>query len=264
VLCDAARLRQVLVNLVSNAIKFTERGEVCLHVASTSQETDRHALRFSVTDTGIGIASDALARLFSPFEQVDAGIARRYGGSGLGLAISQRIVGAMGGRIVVESNAGMGSVFSFSLDLQTAVAAATRTESAHQHVNPTAARLKILVVDDEATNLRVAKAMLTHLGQDVDTANDGAEAIAAATTTRYDLVLMDVHMPKLSGLDATKVILGLPERGTLRIVAMTASAFEEDRLACEAAGMTDFVTKPTSFAELRRIVDAAAKSVAAL
>jgi len=246
---DETRLRQVLVNLLSNAVKFTHEGNVALRLSTTARGEDGHELCVRVEDTGIGIEPSAVGRLFEPFEQADQGITRRYGGTGLGLAISRQIVRAMGGDIHVETATGKGSVFSFSVVMPESALPPRLSVS----IVPRADRraLSILVVDDHPMNRRVALAVLDRLGYAADVANDGKEAVLAAKRKDYDVILMDLQMPGMSGIEATRQIRDeLAGRPAPRFVAMTASVFEEDREACRAAGMTDFVGKPIDAREL--------------
>lgn len=266
VVADHARLRQVLVNLVSNAIKFTERGRVRLSITSeaagAAAERAEATVRLAVEDTGIGMAPATLERLFEPFYQADDGIARRYGGTGLGLAISRELVRAMGSDLEVRSALGRGTTFSFELQLATASLDEPRLDTAHADARPAGdpmhgerPPLAILVVDDQAINRKVATAMLEQLGYHPDLASDGLEAIAALTRKAYDVVLMDVHMPEMSGLEATKQIHEQPTTQRVPyIVAMTASVFAEDRQACHAAGMHDFVAKPLELEQLAAVL----------
>lgn len=253
---DDARIRQALVNIVSNAVKFTERGSVTLRIDSRPLENNQHEITFRVQDTGIGMAPDVLERLFRPFEQADATVARRYGGTGLGLSICKQIVKAMGGDIHVESEVGRGSVFSFKLPLEARTSVAARTVSVPDD-RPT---LSILVVDDNTVNREVARAKFGQLGYRIDLAADGSLAIDAVTTKDYDVVFMDLRMPEMTGIEATKRMMEKLAGQTMpHIVAMTASVFEEDREACRQIGMQDFVGKPMDMAQidsiLRRIAD---------
>jgi signal transduction histidine kinase/ActR/RegA family two-component response regulator len=240
VLADAARIRQVMLNLVGNAVKFTAQGEVRIGIVRQGAQ-----VRCEVVDTGIGIAPADQARLFGEFEQVEDANCRRLGGTGLGLAISRRLIEAMGGRIGMCSEPGLGSTFWFALP---ATAATAKSAGA---VPPGPApglvqRARVLVAEDNVVNQRLVRAMLSRLGIEVDLAADGAEAIALATSRPYDLVLMDCLMPGTDGLAATRAIRG-QERvhgGQVPIVALTANALAEDRAACLAAGMDDFVSKP--------------------
>lgn len=254
---DDARLRQVLVNLVSNAVKFTEHGEIILSITARAMGGENHEITVRVKDTGIGMAPSVLARLFRPFEQGDGGMTRRHGGTGLGLAISKQIIMAMGGDIHVESEPGQGSVFSFTLRFTPAVLAhevvpgASREERRH---------LRILVVDDHPINREVAAARLGRLGYVVDLASDGAEAIAAVVKKDFDVVLMDLQMPGKSGIEATEQIMQKrpPDRRP-HIIAMTASVFEADREACRRAGMCDFVGKPIDITQLDAVLSRVAE-----
>jgi len=252
---DDARIRQVLVNIISNAVKFTEKGSVKLRIESRALENDRYEIKFRVQDTGIGMAPEVLARLFRPFEQASAAVNRRYGGTGLGLSISKQIINAMGGEIHVESELGQGSVFYFKLPLDAATESGPARNSVFVDNKPS---LTILVVDDNAINRDVARAKFGQKGYLVDLANDGSSAIEAVTNRQYDVVFMDLRMPDMSGTEATERIMEkLAGKPVPHVVAMTASVFEEDRAACRKAGMVDFVGKPMDMAEidslLRRI-----------
>lgn len=256
---DSAILRQVLLNLVANAIKFTEAGSVTIAasgtVASGVAASSDTRLRIEVRDTGIGIAEAARAKLFNPFEQADNTITRRFGGTGLGLSISKRLVELMGGRIGVEANRPHGSVFWFELFLPRAAGLASSEPAIGEDEAPKRQGSgHILVAEDNRINATVATAFLTAGGYTCDLAADGLEAIAAIRARHYDLVLMDVQMPKLDGLSATREIRALPEGATLPIVAMTANAMKEDRDRCLAAGMDDYMAKPLDRATLYQIL----------
>ncbi len=249
---DDARLRQVVVNLLSNAIKFTSQGSVTFTVSSTPLDKLNHEVGFAVEDTGIGMSPDVLSRLFRPFEQGEGGIERRYGGTGLGLVISQQIVNVMGGQIHVESQTGKGSTFAFRILLPQAEnqdpVADEKSENAQQPLQA----LAILVVDDLAINRTVARVMLQRLGHQADFAEDGLRAVEAVMSKNYDVVLMDLQMPNMGGIETTKVIREkLADRPMPKIMAMSASVFEEDREACRAVGMVDFVAKPIELEKLR-------------
>lgn len=237
---DKARLRQVLLNLVGNAVKFTEEGAV---VVSCRVDPETCTVHFSVEDTGIGIPGDAQARLFKEFSQVDSSINRRFGGSGLGLAICGRLVKAMGGDIGVESKPGVGSVFSFHLPY---VAGSARSG----HIAPHATRgqldpsRKVLLVEDNAINRQVATGLLAKIGVVVDVAENGQQAVEQVLMGGFDLVLMDMQMPVMDGLTATRRIRAAGN--AIPIVGLTANAFVSDRDACLAAGMNDFMTKPVN------------------
>ena len=246
---DEKRIRQVLLNLLSNAVKFTPHGSVRLRVGG-SQESGEPRLRFAVTDTGIGIPDSAKGRLFKEFSQGDASINRRFGGTGLGLAISKRLIEAMGGVIGVISAPGTGSTFWFEIPLQAAEEAPAGTEQAANGQDAETA-LRILVVEDMAVNQKVAKGMLRSLGHMVDIAEDGEAALAKVQSRPYDLIFMDMQMPRMNGLEATAAIRALEEGGkSIPIVAMTANVFATDRDTCLAGGMDDFVGKPINVPDL--------------
>jgi signal transduction histidine kinase/CheY-like chemotaxis protein len=255
---DAARLRQILVNVVGNAIKFTEQGEVALLVRP-SGEDGGDQLRFSVADTGIGIPPEAMGRLFQSFSQVDASVTRRFGGTGLGLAISRRLAELMGGRMWVESEVGRGSTFHFTARLPAgrrsqsgAPCGLALVSSPASPVVPSAAPERMLLAEDNVVNRRVALLMLRKLGYQADVAADGAEALAAIAGQRYDILLLDLQMPEVDGLEvARQVVASHPDIDTRPwLIAFTANAMRGDRDACLAAGMNDFVTKPVKAAEL--------------
>jgi signal transduction histidine kinase/CheY-like chemotaxis protein/HPt (histidine-containing phosphotransfer) domain-containing protein len=249
---DAGRIRQVLLNLVSNAVKFTAAGEIVISTRCIARE-DRHAtVEWAVRDTGIGIAEDKIGLLFADFVQADNSISRRFGGSGLGLAICKRLVEQMGGEIRATSVLGEGSTFSFMLTLPVAEAVAMPEQNDGTVYAALQARiaefgrpLRVLVVDDNPTNRLVATKMLKDFDVQTDTACDGAEAVTAANRFNYDLILMDVRMPEMDGFQATRSIRARRERSsTVPIIAFTANAFPDDIKACRDAGMDDFVVKP--------------------
>jgi two-component system sensor histidine kinase/response regulator len=267
---DPVRVRQVLLNLASNAVKFTERGTVLIEVA----RLDGEQVKISVTDSGIGIAAEQLDRLFRRFTQADSSTTRRYGGTGLGLAISKTLVELMGGTIGAQSHPGTGSTFWVTLPApasvksQTAAAApaagsmpATEATAVPLLVDavaePAAApaapfkaagrRGRMLLVEDNFVNQRVAVYMLTKLGHQVDVAMHGREAVDILSTTRYDIVLMDCQMPEMDGFEATRTIRDRTSTvldHEVPIIAMTANAFPEDRARALGCGMNDFLAKP--------------------
>jgi CheY-like chemotaxis protein len=243
---DATRLKQVLTNLVGNAIKFTHAGGVRIAMRTRPQGP---SLECQVQDTGIGIPPDKVDRLFEKFSQIDSSITRRYGGTGLGLVICKRLVEGMGGQIRAESKQREGSTFTFVIPL-TATDAPGQAAPQGRAAQPTA-KLKILLVEDNAVNQMLALGMLQKLGLNADLATDGAEAVERVRETSYDLVLMDMQMPRMDGLSATRAIRAMPELRQPRIVALTANAMESDREACLAAGMDDFLSKPFKAAELQ-------------
>lgn len=262
---DVGRLRQVLTNLIGNAIKFTERGQITVSVDLESQNGENIRLHFTVQDTGIGVPEEKSATIFQPFEQADRSTTRRFGGTGLGLAISSHLVELMGGRIWVESKLGEGSTFHFmvSLRIMEKVAAAAREKISYAPagglLTPT---LHILVAEDNRVNQRLAAVVLARMGHRVSLAENGRAAVKAVKKEDFDLILMDVQMPEMDGLEATVAIRGL-EKGNIRrvpIIAMTAHAMKGDREKCLAAGMDGYVSKPIDFAGLERTMAAVLES----
>ncbi len=253
VIGDDHRLRQVLLNLVGNAVKFTARGRVTVRVLSLSQDATRPSLRFEVEDTGEGITPEAQSRLFDRFVQADASVSRKFGGSGLGLSISKRLVELMGGTIGVDSTPGKGSVFWFCLDMKRATVAENPAQL--QSSVAGGAHIRILLVDDVEMNRRLVSLMLRGTGHAVETADSGAAAIDAVRTKDYDLVLMDIQMPDMDGYEATARIHALPgDNGLTPIVAMTANAMSEDVKRCLDAGMADHVAKPIEKTVLLNVI----------
>lgn len=249
---DVARIRQVLLNLASNAVKFTDQGEVTISVICQARRDLLATVEWTVTDSGIGIAPEKLGLLFSDFAQVDASISRRFGGTGLGLAISRRIIEQMGGTIGVTSTPGEGSTFRFTLVLPWSQAQASDQAGGCDEADDLKARiagldrpLKVLVAEDDAVNRMVVSKMLVALDVELRVVADGVEAVAAVSEGDYDIVLMDVRMPEMDGLAATRAIRA--EGGSfaaLPIIALTANAFPEDVKICREAGMSDFLAKP--------------------
>jgi signal transduction histidine kinase/ligand-binding sensor domain-containing protein/CheY-like chemotaxis protein/HPt (histidine-containing phosphotransfer) domain-containing protein len=254
---DPTRLRQILVNLVGNAFKFTDSGSVVVRVERRAADqrdlAGRNMIRFSVEDTGIGIAPEALPRLFQQFEQADATTTRRYGGTGLGLAICRQLVELMGGTIGASSTPGAGSTFSFVLPLADGVQPPTLVDQPRQ---PHTHRLRVLCAEDYPTNQIIVRMLLEELGHEVDVVENGLLAVAACARTRYDLILMDGRMPGMDGASATRLIrAGGPQAAPvldqhLMIVALTANVSEEDRTHYLACGMDAFMTKPIDDAQL--------------
>jgi signal transduction histidine kinase/CheY-like chemotaxis protein len=242
---DPVRLRQVLLNLVGNAIKFTSSGGIDVTVSRESG--DGIELRFSVADTGIGVPEEKRHAIFEPFRQADNSVTRRYGGTGLGLAISARLVQMMGGRIWLESETGGGSTFSFMARFEPAPAREAAVLNPEPHIN--AARpLRVLLAEDNRVNQMVAARALRRAGHEVVLVENGREAVESCCGSEFDVVLMDVQMPEMDGLDATRAIRARGNRTT--IMALTACAMKGDREQCLAAGMDGYFTKPIRIPEL--------------
>ena len=250
VLADATRLRQLLVNLLHNAVKFTDQGAVRLEVLILAPSAQTLRLRFSVHDTGIGIAADQLHSIFGAFHQVDASSTRRHGGSGLGLAIVEQLATAMGGEVGVRSNPGQGSHFWVDLPLAVAPEAPPAAAPALP-AEPGGHAARVLLAEDDLVNQMVVAEMLKLLGCSVDVVADGEAAHLALQQQRYDLVFMDCHMPRMDGYEATRRIRsGAPPAARTPVVALTADALDSDRQRCLDAGMDGFLTKPVSSAQL--------------
>ena len=256
---DPQRLRQVLVNLVGNAVKFTDSGEVTLSIRLLEASSSQVTLRFEVRDTGIGISDEVRERLFQAFSQGDGSTTRRFGGTGLGLAISKRLVHMMSGAIDVESVLGVGSCFSFSASFDTAKDAEPRGERAPARATPlplTSAQ-RVLVAEDNTVNQKVIRGQLEKLGCSVDVVANGRDAVAAAMSAQYDIVLMDCQMPIMDGYAAATSLKEARRAGDrgVPIIAMTASAMIGERERCIEAGMDDYVTKPVDANGLRAVIE---------
>jgi PAS domain S-box-containing protein len=263
ILGDLTRLRQILINLLNNAVKFTSKGEVSLYVSGREVEGNHHEIHFEVKDTGIGIPEEKRNQLFKYFSQVDASTTRKYGGTGLGLAISKSLVELMGGKIWVESDVGKGSTFHFTILVET-------TSPEHIGVNrpsslevtPLADHdLLILLAEDNAVNQKVILRMLNKLGYKADVAANGNEVLQALEGKTYDVILMDVQMPEMDGLEATKAIRKKwPDPDGPKIIALTAWALVGDRERCIAAGMDGYISKPIKIEELGAAIKAYARN----
>ena len=251
---DPTRLRQALLNFAGNAVKFTRAGEIRLRARLLADDADGVLIRFEVADTGIGIPEEHLSKLFQAFVQADTSTTRTYGGTGLGLAISRRLANMMGGDAGVDSEVGKGSTFWFTVRLQHGhgIVPVLHVESEVEDERPeTTLRrqhggARLLLAEDNAVNREVAIELIHAAGLAADTARNGREALAKASNIAYDLILMDMQMPQMNGLDAARAIRALPTHADVPILAMTANAFNEDREACMEAGMNDFVPKPVN------------------
>jgi len=236
---------------VSNATKFTEHGAIRVEIKTRPRGEDRLRLLCSVTDSGIGIPPDRVGRLFQAFSQVDVSTTRRYGGTGLGLAICSRLCQAMNGEITVRSQPGLGSTFAFEIDMGTAQAPVSTGANPAVAPPQTLPLLSVLVVEDNPINQKIALSLLDRLGIKADLAEDGRQAVDRVAAGRYDIVLMDMQMPVLDGIDATREIRNLSLSRQPWIIALTANAFETDRDRCIQAGMDDFLSKPFRIDVLR-------------
>lgn len=249
---DPGRIRQIVLNLVSNAVKFTAAGEVSISAQCVERDADRAVVRIAVRDTGMGIAPERLEGLFTDFVQADASIHRQFGGTGLGLAICKRLVEQMGGEISVESAPGKGSTFSFWVSLPTADVVDLELPSSpseaiglREQLVLLGRPLRILIAEDNATNQMVVTRMLKEFDVDLRIARDGVETVEAASASDFDAIFMDMRMPRMDGLEATRAIRALEgARSAVPIIALTANAFADDVKACRDAGMDDFVAKP--------------------
>jgi len=264
---DAKRLRQIITNLIGNAIKFTHEGSVSLHVSIDAEEGEQTTLRFQVRDSGIGIAADKLEQIFEPFAQADASTTRFYGGTGLGLAIARQLVELLGGHFGVESVVGGGSTFWFTADVVkqageesgvcgTPVAGDQAENPLHKsHVDT---NVRLLLAEDDRFNKIIIQRLLMKSGYQVDVVSNGSEVVAALEKQDYDLVLMDCGMPLLNGFDATAIIrnpLSAVRNQAIPVIALTAGDSQEDRDKCLEAGMDDFLTKPFVIEDMQAMLE---------
>jgi signal transduction histidine kinase len=272
---DSLRLRQVLVNLLSNAVKFTQRGSISLVVDVESQLSSEVWLRLSVFDTGIGIMVADQERIFAPFTQVDASTTRTHGGTGLGLTIASALIQAMGGSLTVRSEIGNGSAFSFTVPLLRESQRSMTVRRASEKGNgrrcvadllnggTAGESLKVLLVEDNTTNQMLVAHVLKKRGHHVQLAGDGRSAVQKATERAFDIILMDVQMPEMDGLQATAAIRALPGMAHVPIVALTAHAMVGDRERCLAAGMDAYLAKPLDLCKLIEVVEETASEATA-
>jgi len=266
---DPTRLCQILINLLNNALKFTEQGEIAVSVSSTNLDGGEYEIHFAVKDTGIGIPEDKMPRLFRSFSQVDASTARKYGGTGLGLAISKKLTEMMNGRMWVESAVGVGSVFHFTIRADPIIGEPldlSKPDNLYAHgkqkikdLERSNSELNILLAEDNEVNQIVTKKMLSKLGYNADVASSGIEALKALEKKKYDLVFMDVQMPEMDGLEAAREIRRRWPEGGPKIIAVTASALKGDQEMCLAAGMDGYIMKPTKIEAIREALQAVAK-----
>ncbi len=257
---DPLRLGQVLFNLIGNALKFTQQGAVTLTARSLSETPEVMQVRFEIRDTGVGIEAEAQSRLFQSFEQADNSMTRKFGGTGLGLAISKRLVQLMGGEIGVESTTGQGSTFWFSIPFQkrepgsSASALTALSSTSAQRLQAEFAGKRVLLAEDEPITQEISRILLEEVGLLVDLAADGLQALALARQNPYALILMDMQMPVMNGVQATGAIRAESLNQQTPILAMTANAFAEDRQACLEAGMNDHIAKPVDPENLYEIL----------
>jgi PAS domain S-box-containing protein len=251
---DPGRLRQILVNLISNGIKFTDRGQVTIEVGTLLVTDTEAKLRFEITDTGIGISETSMSKLFEVFSQADASTTRKYGGTGLGLSICKRLVALMRGEIGLRSTEGVGSTFWFTVTLPIGKSAVVETPV--RQLRPNSQRLRVLIAEDNQVNQIVAKKMVEKIGHSAHTVANGLEVLAALKVATYDLILMDCQMPEMDGYEATKVIRDTNASwNTIPIIALTANAMAGDREKCLAAGMNHYVAKPIREQDLAAAVE---------
>jgi CheY-like chemotaxis protein len=258
---DSARLRQILINLLNNAVKFSEKGAVKIEVSGRKLDDSNHEIRFSVNDSGVGIPENWMNLLFQPFTQIDSSTTRTYGGTGLGLAICKKLVEMMGGTIWVESQLGKGSTFYFTIVAPSATKMQTPSmvEGNNPKISPMHGKprtIRILVAEDNPINQMMMLKMLNKLGYDADIASNGLEVLKSLELQPYDLILMDIQMPEMDGFQATMEIRKRwISENRPKIIAITAYALEGDQERCLAAGMDDYISKPMRLDKLRALLE---------
>jgi PAS domain S-box-containing protein len=264
ILADPLRLRQILQNFMNNAVKFTERGGIAIHVRTLVEDAEKARLRIEVRDTGIGMSEETRQRLFARFAQADGSITRRFGGTGLGLSIARDLAQLMGGEVGCHSIEGEGSIFFVEFDAAFADSSASSPQTSPDRDDITAHGLRILAADDNATNRLVLKTLLDQIGLEADFAEDGQLALEMASARPYDLILMDVHMPRMDGREATRNIRAQAgPNAHIPIIALTADVAPDHIEACRAAGMSAHVGKPIQPAQLLAAISAAVAEVQA-
>lgn len=259
IIADESRIKQILINLISNAIKFTESGTIRIEVSALPIDESIQELNFAVIDTGIGISEEHMRTLFIPFTQIDNSATRKHSGTGLGLSICRKIIEEMGGRIWIESELGTGSAFRFIIPVQINLVKKTHSRITENKPSLTANSIqksfKLLVAEDNGMNQLLAKKMFSKIGYDIEIANNGREALEKALINNYDFIFMDIHMPEMDGLEATVHILNSPLGKMPVIIAMTANVVKEAEEDCLDAGMKDIITKPFTIEQLKRVLE---------
>jgi CheY-like chemotaxis protein/two-component sensor histidine kinase len=251
---DEGRLQQILVNLIGNAIKFTDEGSVFIHIAAAKSSETMQLVTFSVKDTGIGISEEALSQLFKPFSQVNSSALRKYGGTGLGLSICKKLVELMNGQIWAESKETEGSVFSFTIPLSIALGQMTGHEPEAVFDTFQFRPLQVLLAEDNKMNQLIAGKIFNKIGYKIDIADNGKIAVAMVDEKKYDLIFMDLQMPEMDGLQAATIILNKYGESAPPIIAMTANVLSEDEVKCREVGMKDFVSKPFTIDRLENVI----------
>ncbi len=257
IVSDSLRINQILINLTNNAIKFTEKGGVTIRVKTVGKNGSKHVIKFEVIDTGIGIPKEKQENIFKEFTQADISTTRKYGGTGLGLAISKKLSKMLGGEIGVESTPGEGSVFWFTIEAEVSKPVEDTRQNSQKEISYDFTKFRVLLAEDNTINQKVGKMVLKSLGIDADIAENGKITVKMQLKNNYDVILMDVHMPEMDGLEATRELRKHYEKDKAGkepvIVAVTANAFKEDRERCFAAGMDYYLSKPFKSKDLKEL-----------